>query len=229
MDYSDAAGTLLLEVSGKSWSNEILDAFQLPHSLCPPLVESFDACGTLLPEIAKQAGLLPETKVFAGGADNACGAIGAGILEEGQTMCSIGTSGVVLSYEERRDVDFEGKVHFFNHSEKDAYYIMGVTLAAGYSLNWFKDTFAPDVSFETLLSDIGNIPAGSGGLLFTPYIVGERTPHPDATIRGSFIDLPLHLDCIQPQCVPYTPMYSAFELPAHQVPGLLPVGVLVYH
>ncbi|UNK17819.1 xylulokinase [Paenibacillus sp. N3/727] len=189
MDYSDAAGTLLLDVTGKDWSSEILDAFQLPHSICPPLVESFDLCGTLLPEIAEQSGLLPETKVFAGGADNACGAIGAGILAEGQTMCSVGTSGVVLSYEERKEVDFEGKVHFFNHSEKDAFYIMGVTLAAGYSLEWFKKTFAPSVSFDELLEGISDIPAGSCGLLFTPYIVGERTPYPDANIRGSFIGM----------------------------------------
>ncbi|PAK50818.1 xylulokinase [Paenibacillus sp. 7541] len=189
MDYSDAAGTLLLDVAGKAWSQDILAAFDLPASLCPPLVESFDQCGTLLPAVAEQAGLLAETKVFAGGADNACGAIGAGILEEGQTMCSIGTSGVVLSYEERKSLDFEGKVHFFNHGEKDAYYIMGVTLAAGYSLTWFKDTFAPDVSFDELLSGIADIPAGSGGLLFTPYIVGERTPHPDSSIRGSFIGM----------------------------------------
>ncbi|MFC7678493.1 xylulokinase [Paenibacillus sp. GCM10028914] len=189
MDYSDAAGTLLLDVAGKHWSTEILDAFQLPHTLCPPLVESFDLCGVLLPEIAEQSGLLPETKVFAGGADNACGAIGAGILAEGQTMCSIGTSGVVLSYEERTEVDFEGKVHFFNHGQQDAYYIMGVTLAAGYSLEWFKKTFAPGVSFDELLGGVGEIPAGSGGLLFTPYIVGERTPHPDANIRGSFIGM----------------------------------------
>ncbi len=189
MDYSDAAGTLLLDVTGKAWSPDILDAFELPHSICPSLVESFDLCGTLLPEIAEQSGLLSETKVFAGGADNACGAIGAGILAAGQTMCSVGTSGVVLAYEERKDVDFEGKVHFFNHGEKDAYYIMGVTLAAGYSLEWFKRTFAPDVSFGELLGGIGDIPAGSGGLLFTPYIVGERTPHPDANIRGSFIGI----------------------------------------
>lgn len=189
MDYSDAAGTLMLDVAEKTWSKDILDAFNLPHSLCPPLVESFAECGTLLPEMANQTGLLPETKVFAGGADNACGAIGAGILADGQTMCSIGTSGVVLSYEERKDVDFEGKVHFFNHSEKDAYYIMGVTLAAGYSLTWFKETFAPDASFDELLNGIGDVPAGSGGLLFTPYIVGERTPHPDADIRGSFIGM----------------------------------------
>lgn len=189
MDYSDAAGTLLLDVTGKAWSTDLLDAFHLSHSICPPLVESFDLCGTLLPEIAEQSGLLDATKVFAGGADNACGAIGAGILAEGQTMCSIGTSGVVLSYEERKEVDFEGKVHFFNHSEKDAFYIMGVTLAAGYSLEWFKRTFAPDISFDELLGGIDGIPVGSGGLLFTPYIVGERTPYPDANIRGSFIGM----------------------------------------
>lgn len=189
MDYSDAAGTLLLDVAGKHWSTEILDTFQLPHTLCPPLVESFDLCGTLLPDMAKQSGLSIETKVFAGGADNACGAIGAGILTEGLTMCSIGTSGVVLSYEIRKEVDFEGKVHFFNHSEQDAYYMMGVTLAAGYSLEWFKKTFAPDISFDELLGRMGDIPAGSEGLLFTPYLVGERTPHPDANIRASFIGL----------------------------------------
>ncbi|KKO53050.1 xylulokinase [Paenibacillus sp. DMB20] len=188
-DYSDAAGTLLLDVAGKTWSKDILAAFNLSCSLCPPLVESYELCGTLLPEIAELSGLLPETKVFAGGADNACGAIGAGILDEGRTMCSIGTSGVVLSYEERKEADFEGKVHFFNHGQKGAYYIMGVTLAAGYSLDWFKKTFAPGLTFDELLEGIDDIPAGSGGLLFTPYIAGERTPHPDADIRGSFIGM----------------------------------------
>ncbi|WP_342418876.1 xylulokinase [Paenibacillus sp. FSL H8-0168] len=188
-EYSDAAGTLLLDIANKQWSEEIAAAFDLPLSLFPPLVESFDQTGTLLPEIAEQSGLSPETKVFAGGADNACGAIGAGILSEGRTLCSIGTSGVVLSYEERKDIDVQGRAHFFNHSEQDAYYIMGVTLAAGYSLTWFKDTFAPEHSFDALLADVNSIEPGSRGLLFTPYIVGERTPHPDATIRGSFIGM----------------------------------------
>lgn len=189
MDYSDAAGTLLLDVSGKTWSQDIAAAFDLPLSLCPPLVESFDQTGTLLPDIAEASGLLPSTKVFAGGADNACGAIGAGILQEGQTMCSIGTSGVVLSFESRKELEVDGKLHFFNHSEKDAYYVMGVTLAAGHSLTWFKETFAKEKSFDELLDGIGSIPAGSSGLLFTPYISGERTPHPDADIRGSFIGM----------------------------------------
>ncbi|WP_454193679.1 xylulokinase [Paenibacillus sp. Marseille-Q7038] len=187
MDYSDAAGTLLLDITSKNWSQTIAEAFSLPLSLCPRLVESFEEVGTLLPEIAEASNLTTNTKVFAGGADNACGAIGAGILNEGQTMSSIGTSGVVLAYEERKELDFEGKVHFFNHGEKDAFYIMGVTLAAGYSLTWFKDTFAKDLSFDELLSGIDAIPAGSKGLLFTPYLVGERTPHPNANIRASFI------------------------------------------
>lgn len=189
MDYSDAAGTLLLDVAGKEWSAEIAEAFDLPLSLCPRLVESFEQTGTLFPEIAGVVGLLPSTKIFAGGADNACGALGAGILGEGRTMCSIGTSGVVLSYESNKDLNLEGKVHFFNHSEKDAFYIMGVTLAAGHSLTWFKETFAADKSFDELLQGVTSVPAGSGGLLFTPYIVGERTPHPDANIRGSFIGM----------------------------------------
>ncbi|WP_375104018.1 xylulokinase [Paenibacillus sp. RS8] len=189
MDYSDAAGTLLLDVGSKTWSAEIAEAFELPLSLCPRLVESFEQTGTLLPDIAEASGLLSSTKVFAGGADNACGALGAGVLGEGRTMCSIGTSGVVLSYESNKDLNLEGKVHFFNHGEKDAYYIMGVTLAAGHSLTWFKETFAADKSFDELLNGVSSIPAGSGGLLFTPYIVGERTPHPDANIRGSFIGM----------------------------------------
>ncbi|WP_339311619.1 xylulokinase [Paenibacillus sp. FSL M7-0896] len=189
MDYSDAAGTLLLDVGAKQWSAEIAGAFDLPVSLCPRLVESFEQTGTLLPAVAEASGLLPTTKVFAGGADNACGALGAGILGEGRTMCSIGTSGVVLSYESNKDLNLEGKVHFFNHSEKDAFYIMGVTLAAGHSLTWFKETFAADKSFDELLQGVNEIPAGSSGLLFTPYISGERTPHPDASIRGSFIGM----------------------------------------
>jgi xylulokinase len=189
MEYSDAAGTLLLNVPKREWSSEILDLFGLSSEFCPPLVESHSFVGTVTAEFAQETGLLEATKVFAGGADNACGAIGSGILVEGKTLCSIGTSGVVLSYEERNDLDFEGKVHYFNHSEENAYYTMGVTLAAGYSLSWFKDTFAKQEAFDTFLEGVAEVPAGSNGLLFTPYIVGERTPHADSTIRGSFIGI----------------------------------------
>lgn len=189
MDYSDAAGTLLLNVAKREWSKEILDLFGLSLDFCPPLVESHGFVGTVTTKLANATGLSEETKVFAGGADNACGAIGSGILTEGKTLCSIGTSGVVLSYEERNDLDFEGKVHYFNHGEENAYYTMGVTLAAGYSLSWFKDTFAKQEGFEQFLEGVDEVPAGSNGLLFTPYIVGERTPHADSNIRGGFIGI----------------------------------------
>src|SRR5699024_2370840 len=116
-----------------------------------------------------------------------CGAIGAGILEDGKTLCSIGTSGVVLSYEASNDKDFGGQVHYFNHGAPNAFYTMGVTLAAGYSLTWFKETFAADESFDDLLADVGTVTVGSNGLLFTTYLVGERTQHADAAIRASFV------------------------------------------
>ncbi|WP_449538953.1 xylulokinase [Ferdinandcohnia sp. Marseille-Q9671] len=189
MEYSDAAGTLLLNVAKREWSQNVLESFGLTKEFCPPLVESHSFVGTVTAEFANVTGLSETTKVFAGGADNACGAIGSGILSEGKTLCSIGTSGVVLSYEERNDLDFEGKVHYFNHGEEDTYYTMGVTLAAGYSLSWFKDTFAKQEAFDQLLEGIAEVPAGSNGLLFTPYIVGERTPYADSTIRGSFIGI----------------------------------------
>ncbi|MBM7542612.1 xylulokinase [Amphibacillus cookii] len=187
MDYSDAAGTLLLNVAEKAWSEEMCEKNDIPISLCPPLVGSYQQTGTILEAVAKETGLSSTCKVFAGGADNACGAIGAGILEDGVTLSSTGTSGVVLSYEATGDKDFQGQVHYFNHGDPSAFYTMGVTLAAGYSLSWFKDTFAKDISFDQLVMEAKASTVGAKGLLFTPYIVGERTPHPDSAIRSSFI------------------------------------------
>ena len=187
MDLSDAAGTLMLDVAGRIWSEDVLGTFSIPSGFCPPLVEAGAHVGGLTAEAASATGLRQETKVFAGGADNACGAIGAGILSPGLTLCSIGTSGVVLTYEEDASADYRGKVHFFNHGKPNAFYAMGVTLAAGYSLSWFRNTFAKGESYDAMLQGAEEIPAGSNGLLFTPYIVGERTPHADAKIRGSFI------------------------------------------
>jgi xylulokinase len=189
MEYSDAAGTLMLNVAKREWSTEILDLFGLSPELCPPLVESHACVGTISTDFSKSTGLSEATKVFAGGADNACGAIGAGILAEGKTLCSVGTSGVILSYEKRNDLDFEGKVHYFNHSEENTYYTMGVTLAAGYSLSWFKDTFAKEEAFDEFLQGVDTVPPGANGLLFTPYLVGERTPHADSSIRASFVGI----------------------------------------
>ncbi|WP_053218508.1 xylulokinase [Virgibacillus senegalensis] len=189
MEYSDAAGTLLLNISEKQWSPEICEAVGIDVDLCPPLVESHAEIGTITEDFAERTGMHAATRVFAGGADNACGAIGSGILEDGKTLCSIGTSGVVLSYEQGPEKDFKGKVHYFNHGAENAYYTMGVTLSAGYSLSWFKEVFASDEDFDDLLADVGSVPVGANGLLFTPYLTGERTPHADAAIRGSFIGM----------------------------------------
>ncbi|KGP74297.1 xylulokinase [Pontibacillus yanchengensis] len=189
MEYSDAAGTLLLDVVNKQWSQIICEVLGISVDLCPELVESHHCVGNITEEAAKKCGLSSSTLVFAGGADNACGAIGAGVLSSGKTLCSIGTSGVMLSYEEHDKCQHNEAVHYFNHGKQDAFYVMGVTLAAGYSLSWFKDTFAADVTYESLLAKINQVPIGSDGLLFTPYIVGERTPHADSTIRGSFIGM----------------------------------------
>lgn len=189
MEYSDAAGTLLFDIRAKEWSMDVLDAFDIPSSLCPKLVASTDFIGNVTEELAKELGLMNTVPVFAGAADNAASALGAGILNNDIAMASIGTSGVFLSYEETAAEDFKGNLHYFNHAAEDAYYIMGVTLAAGHSLNWFKNTFAKDWAFEDVLADIGNIPAGANGLLFSPYIVGERSPHIDSQVRGSFIGI----------------------------------------
>ncbi|AJD92117.1 D-xylulose kinase [Jeotgalibacillus malaysiensis] len=189
MDLSDAAGTLLLNVEKGEWSSDVLEAFHIEESRCPKLMFSTDQAGGLLPDVISETGLDASVKVFAGGADNACGAIGAGVLKEGLSMCSIGTSGVVLSYEKRGDLDFDGKVHYFNHGVPGAYYTMGVTLAAGDSLSWYRKNFAQELSFDELVREASLTPAGAEGLVFTPYISGERTPLADAIIRGSFIGM----------------------------------------
>ena len=185
-DYSDAAGTLLLDVAAKKWSDEILAKYNIDGKILPKLYNSIDCVGKIKAEYQKDFGFEKEVKVMGGGADNACAAVGSGIVSNGIGMVSIGTSGVFLSYEDEAHSNYSGRLHLFNHGIPDAYYSMGVTLAAGHSLNWFKETFAPKESFEELLSDIDKIPAGSDGLLFAPYIVGERTPYADSKVRGSF-------------------------------------------
>lgn len=192
MDYSDAAGTLLLDVSDKSWSSEIINAFELSEDMMPDLINSSDFRGYLLPELRKEFGFKKDIKIFGGGADNACAAFGAGITSENIGMVSVGTSGVFLSCENEVTDRYKGNLHLFNHVLDDTYYSMGVTLAAGDSLSWFKNTFAPTLSFEELLSEIHTVSPGSNNLLFTPYLMGERTPHADSKIRGSFIGIDRH-------------------------------------
>ncbi|TLQ39865.1 xylulokinase [Ruoffia tabacinasalis] len=188
-DYSDAAGTLLLDIGEKKWSKAICDKFNVPLNFLPELKESTQYVGKIKDSIMKKFKLKKEIQIFAGGADNACGAIGAGIINDETAMVSIGTSGVFLSFEDETDKQYKGKLHYFNHAIQNRYYSMGVTLAAGYSLDWFKKTFAKDVNFDDLLTGTENVGPGSEGLFFTPYITGERSPYFDSEIRGSFIGI----------------------------------------
>ncbi|MCQ2569827.1 MAG: xylulokinase [Limosilactobacillus sp.] len=187
MDYSDATGTVLLDIHTGQWSEKIAEAFDIPMSMCPPLINSIDLAGHISESYATFSGLSTATKVFGGGADNACGAIGAGILQPNMVMSSIGTSGVVLKYEPDNQVNYHGQIQFEDHAIPDTYYSMGVTLAAGHSLNWFKKTFYAETNFSEMVAAAGKRPLGANGLLFTPYVVGERAPYADADIRGSFI------------------------------------------
>lgn len=189
MEFSDAAGTLLLNVTDKQWDQDISELFGIEREILPNLVSSLENVGTVKKTLCEELGIATTVKVFAGGADNACAALGAGIVTEDRGLCSIGTSGVFLSYEGEQEKNYQGQLHFFNHVIPDTYYSMGVTLAAGQSLTWFKETFAKEQTFEALVEAGKNSTIGAKGLLFTPYIMGERTPHVDSKIRGSFIGL----------------------------------------
>lgn len=189
MDYSDASGTLLLDMSTKEWSETLLKEYSIPKEYMPKLVESTAYIGDLNAELMDRFGLSQTVKIFAGAADNASAALGAGIIDEQSAMASIGTSGVFLTPEKTSDVNYEGKLHLFHHAQSDAYYSMGVTVAAGHSLSWFKENFAKNMTYDELLNDIDKIPAGANGLLFSPYIVGERTPYVDSQIRGAFLGI----------------------------------------
>lgn len=194
MDYSDAAGTLLLDIGKKEWSVEIADQFEIDKNILPPLVESIEYVGDILPDIQDKLGLKNKVKVYAGAADNAASAVGAGITTNDKGMISIGTSGVVLANKVNLTGEEDGKLHTFNHAIPGSYYSMGVTLAAGKSLDWLKSTFGSNMTFDEFLDGIENVSPGSEGLMFTPYIQGERTPYNDSSIRASFVGIDISHD-----------------------------------
>jgi xylulokinase len=202
IEISDAAGTCLLDVVHGRWSEELLSLLDLDPSLLPPVIASDAVAGGLLPEVASQVDLLDGTPIAGGGADNACGAVGSGVVATGLALVSIGTSGVVLVHSTSPLVDRSGpmpRVHTFNHAQPSAWYLMGVTQAAGQSLRWVRDNVGlPEMAverfsgldaYELLAASAEKAPAGSEGLLFLPYLAGERTPHLDASARGGWIGL----------------------------------------
>ncbi|MHB8596908.1 MAG: xylulokinase [Ktedonobacteraceae bacterium] len=202
MEISDAAGTCLLDVKHGVWSQEVLAAIEIDPSLLPPVVPSDAICGTITDEVSALTGIQAGTPVASGGADNACGAVGNGVVEAGLALVSIGTSGVVLAHADTPQVDMSGpvpRVHTFNAAVPHAWYLMGVTQGAGLSLRWVRDNIGlPERALERwsgvdaydlLAKEAEAAPAGSDGLIFLPYLQGERTPHLDAYARGGWIGL----------------------------------------
>ena len=202
MEISDAAGTCLLDVKHGRWSGEVLAALELDPALLPPVIPADAVAGTITGEVAMLTELMAGTPVAGGGADNACGAVGNGVVQSGLALVSIGTSGVVLAHADTPQVDTSGpvpRVHTFNHAVPNAWYLMGVTQGAGLSLRWVRDNIGLPEStmerwagvdaYELLSKEAEFVPAGSEGLIFLPYLQGERTPHLDPYARGGWIGL----------------------------------------
>ena len=186
-DASDAAGTLLLDVRRRNWSGEILDAVELPSEWMPTVYEGSESTGTLRKEMAEELGLPAGIPVAAGGGDNAAAAVGTGIVREGLVSSSVGTSGVLFAYTDAFSPDPSGRLHAFCHAMPGAYHLMGVTLSAGGSLAWWREALMDD--YAALVEAASEIAPGSEGLIFLPYLTGERTPLLDPNARGSFFGL----------------------------------------
>jgi xylulokinase len=186
-DVSDASGTLLLNLRERNWSQEILDALDIPIEWLPQVFESPQQTGSLRAAVARELGLPAGVAIGAGAGDNAAAAIGTGIIHEGLASCSIGTSGVLFSHSDDLRRDAYGRIHTFCHAVPGCYHLMGVTLAAGGSLRWWSDVIGADYERLTQLAD--EAPPGSEGLIFLPYLTGERSPHLDPFARGAFLGL----------------------------------------
>jgi len=189
MDKADGAGTVLMDLKARDWSDEVLAALDIPREWMPPLYEGPQITGHLTVEAAQATGLRAGTPVMAGGGDQAAQAVGVGAVAEGIVALTLGTSGVVFATADGAFIEPEGRLHAFCHSVPGKWHLMGVMLSAAGSLRWYRDTFAPLHSYDELLAPAANIPAGSDGLLFLPYLTGERTPHPDPLARGAFVGL----------------------------------------
>lgn len=186
-DASDASGTLLLDVRNRGWSAEILEALEIPQEWMPKVYEGPEKTGELRKEVAEELGLPTGLPVAAGGGDNAAAAVGTGIVREGLLSSSIGTSGVLFAHTDAFSPEPSGRLHAFCHAVPDAYHLMGVTLSAGGSLSWWRETSGKD--YDELVEAAEEVPPSSEGLLFLPYLSGERTPHLDPDARGTFFGL----------------------------------------
>ncbi len=194
VDVADGSGTILFDLAKRTWSAEILSALDIDPALLPAVFEGPAVTGTVSSEAADATGLRRGTPVVAGGGDQSANAVGIGAVTSGVMALSLGTSGVVFATTDGPTIEPHGWLHSFCHAVPDRWHMMGVMLSAGGSLRWLRDALAPGRSFEHLVNGAAEIPAGSEGLLFLPYLTGERTPHHDPLARGAFVGLTVRHD-----------------------------------
>lgn len=188
-DVSDASGTALFDVPHRRWSREMADGLGLDREILPAAYESREISGVVSARAAELTGLAPGTPVVGGGGDQAAAAVGNGIVEPGLVSCTLGTSGVVFAHMDDVKYDPKGRIHTFCHAVRGKWHVMGVTQGAGLSLQWIRDQLAPGASYESLIAEAATAPAGSQGLFWLPYLMGERTPHLDPLARGGWVGL----------------------------------------
>lgn len=194
-DVADASGTLLFDVGKRRWSKKMLDALEIEEAKLPRVFESPEITGRVSASGAAETGLAEGTPVIAGAGDQAAGAVGMGIVRPGAVSATIGTSGVVFAATDRPALDKFGRVHTFCHAIPDRWHVMGVTQGAGLSLRWFKDRFGTahdpkgQEPYELLCKEAESAPPGSDGVLWAPYLMGERTPHLDPHARAALVGL----------------------------------------
>jgi xylulokinase len=191
MDKADGSGTILFDLRKRNWSGEMLSALGIPADWLPPTFEGPEFTGNITVSVAAETGLKAGTPVVAGGGDQAAQAVGVGAVEPGIIALTLGTSGVVFATTPSALIEPEGRLHAFCHAVPGMWHFMGVMLSAAGSLQWYRDTVAPNMDFPSLMDEAELIPAGCEGLLFLPYLSGERTPHPDPLARGAWIGLTL--------------------------------------
>ena len=188
-EVSDASGTAVFDVIQRRWSYEMMDGLGLDRGILPTCYESSEISGTISSHAAGLTGLRAGTPVVVGGGDQAASAVGNGIVEPGVISCTLGTSGVVFAHMEKVAYDPQGRVHTFCHAVRDKWHVMGVTQGAGLSLQWLRNQLAPGATYDALTEEAATAPAGSQGLFWLPYLMGERTPHLDPQARGGWIGL----------------------------------------
>jgi xylulokinase len=193
---SDASATLMYDTANLRWSDDILNAVGLDASILPPVGGSSEVLGLVIAHAARASGLAIGTPVVGGGADNACGAAGVGVVAPGEAVASWGTSGTLLAPLPEPKVDPGMRAHTFCHVVPGVWYLMGVVLSAGGAFAWYRDQLARDIAGTpnanmTLNDEAATVPRGAEGVTFLPYLQGERTPHRNADARGAFLGLSL--------------------------------------